>query len=466
MDTIIKRFLSSSPVVTIMGILFIVVILTYIIPSGEFAREIDPSNGVAVVVGDSFQMIEKEYLSVMDIFTSIHQGFVDASDIIFLCFFSSFYIRVITDCGAFYASIHYLIRKLGKRKKLIIPIMIVVVSLAGVTYGELEDIYPLIPLFVSTACLLQYDAIVGIAISGGAVMIGFAASAFNPYTIGVAQSIAGLPLYSGAWYRIIIYIVFISFYIWWVMRYAAKIRNSNTVDSLKHLNHNQVDNQVDYDESTPFTWRQKVVIFGFMFVVGFMIYGAMQLGWYFKEISALFIMGTLLSCFFLGYNGQKIVDTAIAGFKDILLGVMVIGLARSILVVLNMSLVIDTMIYYLYRLMILLPKALFPIGILFIQTITNFFIPSGSGQAAAIMPIMIPLADLLDVNRQVSILAFQMGDGYSNLIWPTGAIAVICGIGKVSLHKWYKFFLPFFLLMLILQCVFLIIANSIGYGHF
>lgn len=463
MDSVVKRFLSASPVATIMGILIFIVLLTYAIPSGEFLREINPDSGLVIVDGASYHQINKTYLSLMDVFTSIHQGFIDAADIIFLCFFSSFYIRVITDCGAFYAVIHSLIRKLGKNKRLMIPLMILAVSLAGVTYGELEDIFPLIPLFVTTAILLGYNAVVGVAISGGAVMIGFAASAFNPYTIGVAQNIAGLPLYSGYLYRLFIYAVFITLYIFWVMRYANKIDPEHNEDLERYAD--QIK-EMEKMKGTKLTGRHKLVIAGFLVVVGMMIYGAMQLGWYFKEISALFLMGALFSCILLGYKPQTIVDTALAGFKDILLGVMVIGLARSILVMLNASMVLDTVIYGLYQLMLLLPRVLFPIGILFIQTITNLFIPSGSGQAAAVMPIMIPLADLLEVNRQVSILAFQMGDGYSNLLWPTGAIAVVCGIGKVSLQRWYKFFLPFFMMIIILECIFLIAANAFGYGPF
>lgn len=463
MDSVVKRFLSASPVATIMGILILVVLMTYLVPSGEFVRELDPNTGLVVVDGATYHQIEKNYLSIMDVFTSIHQGFIDAADIIFLCFFSSFYIRVITDCGAFYAVIQNMIRKLGNKKKLMIPIMILAVSLAGVTYGELEDIYPLIPLFVTTSILLGYNAVVGVAISGGAVMIGFAASAFNPYTIGVAQNIAGLPLYSGYLYRLLIYVVFISLYIFWVMRYASRIDPEDNEDLERYAD--QIK-EMESAEGMQLTGQHKLVIGGFFVVVALMIYGAMQLGWYFKEISALFLMGALFSCVLLGYKPQTIVDTALNGFKDILLGVMVIGLARSILVMLNASLVLDTVIYGLYQVMLLLPKALFPIGILFIQTVTNLFIPSGSGQAAAVMPIMIPLADLLEVNRQVSILAFQMGDGYSNLLWPTGAIAVVCGIGKVSLQRWYKFFLPFFMVIILLECIFLIAANGFGYGPF
>ncbi|SHD77672.1 YfcC family protein [Schnuerera ultunensis] len=458
-----QSFLFSSPVTTIFMIFILVLLLTYIIPSGKFDREVDPQTGIEVVDGDSFQRIEKNYLGIMEIFGSIHQGFLDASDIIYLCFFSSFYIRVITDSGAFSGAIIALIKKLGNKKNLIIPIFIILISLAGFSYGETEDIYPLIPLFITTANMVGYDAIVGIAISGGAVMIGFAASAFNPYTIGVAQNIAELPFCSGATYRIIIYIVFVTLYILWVMRYAERISNGIMKSYVEDIYFDYTEENM---EERNFTFQQKIIMLGLVVVVGFMIYGAMARGWYFKEISALFIMGGLFSSVFLGYSSQKIVHTVVEGFKDIILGVIVIGLARSILVILSEGVIIDTIIYYLYNIMKNLPYHLYPVGMLFIQTILNLFIPSGSGQAAAVMPIMIPLADMHNINRQVAVLAFQMGDGFSNLIWPTAAISVICGIGKIPLERWYKFFLPFFYIMIVFQCIFIIVANVIGYGPF
>ncbi len=462
----IKKTLFASPVITIFFILLAAVALTYVVPSGVMEREINPITGLEMVDSSTISIVEKDYLGFMEVFGAIYQGFINASDIIFLCFFSSFYIRVLTDSGSFNGAIGALIRRVGNNKKLIIPIFIILISLTGFSYGETEDLYPLIPMFISTSILVGYDEIVGIAISGGAVVIGFAASAFNPYTVGVAQGIAELPLFSGALYRTIIYFVLITLYIWWVMRYAKKISN-NTV-RLKMGNDSETDSDDSHIivQSNQFTTRQKIIVWGLFTIVLLMIYGAMNLGWYFKEIASLFLAGGLISAVIAGYGSLEIVEKVTEGFKDIMLGVVVIGLARSIMVVLDEALIIDTIIFALYNALSVIPNILQPVGMLIIQMFINLFIPSGSGQAAAIMPIMIPLADLSNVNRQIAVLAFQMGDGFSNLIWPTGAIAVICGIGKVPLDRWYKFFLPFFAIMVLLQMFFLIMASIIDYGPF
>ena len=455
----------SSPVVIIFLIYVAVACLTYIIPSGEYVRRLNEATGITEIQGDSFLYVDNQYMNFMDFFRGIHEGFVDASDIIFMCFFSCFYIRVINEAGAFDAGIGALIKRFGANSKYMLPIIIVVVSLAGYSYGEAEDIYPLIPLFVATAIKVGYDDVMGVAISGGAVMIGFSASAFNPYTIGVAQKIAELPLYSGALLRTGIYVVFIALYIWWVMRYGKKLLLQGAGGN-GFLAANQEGRNLQKAEAQEFTTKHKFILLGFMAVVFMMIFGALKFGWYFTEISALFIIGALGTCVFQRYSPTKTVQLLLGGMQDILIGATVIGLARGILVIMTKALVIDTVVYGLFNAVQMLPRFFFPVGMLIVQTILNFAIPSGSGQAATIMPIMVPLADLLNVNRQVGVLAFQMGDGFSNLIWPTAAVSVMCSIAKVPLQRWYKFFVPFFLILFALMCVILVMADWLNYGPF
>lgn len=455
----------SSPVIMVFLIYTLVFFLTFSIPSGEYVREVNAVTGITEIQGSSFHYVEKQYMNFMDFFRGLHLGFVEASDIIFMCFFSCFYIRVINESGAFDAGIGAVLRRFRKKSKYMLPAIIIIVSLAGYSYGEAEDIYPLIPLFVATAIKVGYDDVVGVAISGGAVMMGFSASAFNPYTIGVAQKIAELPLYSGALYRSFIYVFFMALYIWWVMRYGKKLL-AKGAGGYGSLAAPQEPGAPDQTGVPAFTTQHKVILLGFAAVVAFMIYGAMNLGWYFTEISALFIIGALATCAYKRYSPTKTVELLLGGMQDILLGVLVIGLARGILVIMSRAVVIDTVVYGLFNAVQLLPRVLFPIGMLLVETILNFVIPSGSGAAATIMPIMVPLADLLGVNRQVAVLAFQMGDGFSNLIWPTAGISVLCSLAKVPLQKWYKFFVPFFLIVLVLMCTLLIAADMMSYGPF
>lgn len=455
----------ATPVAMLFLIYIAVVILTYIIPSGEYTRVFNEVTQSTTIVGDSFRYVSKSYLNIMDIFRGIHEGFVDASDIIYMCFFVGFYIRVINTSGAFDAAIGNLLKRFGVKNRYALPVITIIISLFGYSIGEAEGIYPLIPLFVATAIKMGYDDVVGLAISGGAIMIGFSSSAFNPYTIGVAQKIAELPLYSGALYRTLIYIVFVSLYIWWMMRYASKIASQNAGLTKATMSQKYATNLEKMDIQ-PFTIRHKVILGGFLAIIILIVYGAVTFGWYFTEISALFIAGGIFTCIYQRYSAQEISKLLVDGISDILIGVVIIGLARSILVIMSKAVILDTIVYGSFKAISVLPRFLLPIGMLLFQTLLNFTIPSGSGQAAAIMPIMVPLADLLDVNRQVAVLAFQMGDGFSNLLWPTASITAMCSIGKVSLNKWYKFFIPIFLVMAVIMCAFLIIADLSNYGPF
>ena len=453
----------SSPIATIFFVFLLIVICSYFIPAGQFDRTVDPVSGITIVDGESYHTVDKVYLTPLGIFECIFQGFIDASDIIMLCFFSSFYIRVITESGSFTGAISSLIHFLGRRKNLILPLMIIAVSLCGFSYGETEDIYPLVPLFVATSIMVGYDGMIGVAISGGAVSLGFAASAFNPYTLGVAQQIAELPMFSGAWFRSILYVILLVLYIWWVMRYASRLEKGKIKSLVSDIDYSDL---MDTKHHFDFGWKQKTIMIGFAVIVLCMIYGAMTLGWYFKEIGALFLMGGVFSALLMRYNTKQFVALVVEGFRDIMLGVVAIGLARSILVAMTDTLIIDTVVYTLFLAVRALPQALLPVGMFFVQMLINFFIPSGSAQASASMPIMIPMVDLLEINRKVSVLAFQLGDGFSNLIWPTSSIAIMCGLGRFSLQRWYKFFGPFFGAMLLLACCTLFLANAIPLGPF
>lgn len=460
-----KKSILDMPIATIFLIYLVVVLLTFVVPSGEFQRFVDDATGITLIDAESFNFITKKYIGFMGVFTSMFNGFAQAVDIILLCFFSSFYIRVLTVSGAFKGSISALILKLGNKKKLVLPLLMLVISLAGFTYGETEDLYPLMVLFVSTAIMLGYDGLTGLAISAGPVVIGFSTSAFNPYTVGYAQQIAELPLYSGAWFRTIMYIIMISAYIWWVMRYTNALESGKIKSYVEDIDYSSIHDS-EAELHSEFTGKHKVLMLLLVAVITAMIIGASKFGWYFTEIGALFLMGGIFSSMIMRYSMEENVTNFIEGFKDIMMGVIVIGLARSILVVMQETMIIDSVIHFLFQGVKFLPNVLVPVGMLIVQTITNFFIPSGSGQAAASMPIMTPLADMLAVNRQVAVLAFQLGDGLANLLWPTCAIAVFCGLSNVPLQRWYKLFIPFYVIMLILSSVFLVVAQIMQLGPF
>ena len=212
-----------------------------------------------------------------------------------------------------------------------------------------------------------------------------------------------------------------------------------------------------------FTAKHKLLMLGMVVTVITIVYGSLKLGWYINEMSGVFIISGILSSVIGGKRPEGIATDLITSISEMTVAMVVVGLSRTILVIMQNGVIIDTVIHGMNSMMQGLPTWATGEMMLVVQNILNFFIPSGSGQAAAIMPIMIPLADLTELNRQIAVLAYQFGDGFSNLLWPTGACAIMCGIAKIPMGKWYKFFLPIFGIMFLLQSFFVILAVFIGY---
>ena len=423
-----KKFTFPSSPLVLFIIVILVAILTYIVPAGQYQYVTDAS-GNSIVDPTSFQYVEQNPLNPFRVFVAIQEGFIDGAQIIFLILAGYFWVYSVMRSSAFTAMIHTLLSGSGKRNKMIIPICILIFALAGSTYGEMETVYGLIPIFVTLAIALGYDALVGVCMCMGAVAVGFASATTNPFTIGIAQSYANLPMFSGLAYRWIIFAAFVGTYIIFVMWYAARIKKNPERGLLYGLDFSAF--QVDLEQREKFTTTHKIVLLGMVVTILVIIYGSLNLGWYINEMAG---------------------------------AVVVVGLSRTILVIMSQGMIIDTVIYALSTLLNGLPTWATAEMMLVAQNIINFFIPSGSGQAAAIMPIMVPLADLTGVNRQIAVLAYQFGDGYSNLLWPTAACTVMCGIAKVPLGKWYRFFLPLFGIMFVLQMFFIFVATLINYS--
>ena len=415
-----------------------------------------------MVDAESFEYTDQSPISPFRLFVAIQEGFIDGAQIIFLILFGYFWVYSILQTGAFTAMINKLLNSKARDSKLFIPIVMIVFALAGSTYGEFETVYGLIPIFVALAIALGYDALVGLSMSAMAVAVGFASATTNPFTIGIAQSYADLPIFSGLLYRWIIFVVFVGVSILFVMRYAAKIKKDPTKSLVYGLDFSSF--KVDTESHTEFTTRHKVLMVGMIVTVATIVVGSLKLGWYINEMAGVFIISGVLSSIIGGKGPEGIINNLTDSIKDMIVAIVVVGLSRTILIIMQEGVIIDSVVHGLSTLLNNLPGWLTAEMMLVVQNILNFFIPSGSGLAAAIMPIMVPLADLTDVNRQIAVLAYQFGDGYSNLIWPTAAAAIMCGIAKIPLGKWYRYFLPLFGIMFILQSFFIIFATVINYS--
>lgn len=251
----------------------------------------------------------------------------------------------------------------------------------------------------------------------------------------------------------------------YVLRYANKVKK----DPLKSLisDCDFSDFKIKGDRlKTEFTTMRKLTLLALVVGIGIMAYGLINLGWYINEVAAIFFGITIAVGLINRWRFNELANRFVAGLSKGVLSALVVGFARGVLVVLNKGNIVDTIVYGATQILQQLNLYLSGIGMLIFQTILNFLIPSGSGQAAVSMPIMTPLADLIGMKRQIAVLIFQFGDGFSNLIWPTGFLLIACSIGKIPLNKYYKWFLPLFGLLFIIQICIIFFAISIGYGPF
>ena len=457
-----KKFQFPSSTLMLFIIIVVVTILTYIVPAGQYQYVLDEATGYEVVDGDSFAYVDQAPVSPFKLFVAIQEGFINGAQIIFLILFGYFWVYSVMQTGAFTAMINTLLNGRAKDSKLFIPISMLVFALAGSTYGEFETVYGLIPIFVALAIALGYDALVGLCMCGMAVAVGFASATTNPFTIGIAQTFGQLPMFSGLAYRWIIFVVFYLVSVALVMRYANKIKKDPTKSLLYGMDYSAF--QVERDENMEFTGRHKILMVGMVITVGTIVYGSLNLGWYINEMSAVFIISGILSSLIGGKRPEGICKDLITSLSEMTVAMVVVGMSRAIMVIMQNGIILDTVIHGMNSLMDGLPAWGTGIAMLIVQNILNFFIPSGSGQAAAIMPIMIPLADLSELNRQIAVLAYQFGDGFSNLLWPTASCTIMCGIAKIPMGKWYKFFLPIFAIFFVLQVIFIVIAVAMNYS--
>ncbi len=280
----------------------------------------------------------------------------------------------------------------------------------------------------------------------------------------MAQKIAELPFGSGWQFRILIFLAFQLLAIFYVMRYAARVKSNPDLSVVKgvHFPMGEGVNETLIRDH-PFTGRHQLSALCLVLTVLFVVVGTTQWGWYLDELAALFIVMMVVVGLINGYSLNRIAELFVEAVGRVALGALVVGVARSLTLVMTEGKIIHTVIYWASGVVADLSHSLAAVGMLVGQNLLNFFIPSGRGQAAASMPIMVPLADTLEIKRQVAVLAFQFGDGFSNLIWPT-AVATECGLMGIPIQRWYRFMVPLFLLMFVLQVIFMLVAVAINFG--
>jgi uncharacterized ion transporter superfamily protein YfcC len=461
-----NKFPHSITIISI--ILFVFTLLTWFIPAGEFDRESIKINGIEkqVIIQDSYKQIESVPQSYQ-IFLAPIKGFTSAADIIAFILLVGGAFSIINKTGAINSGLMQIIKLVEKKNSLrsfVIPLIMFLFSVAGATFGMAEEVLVFIMITIPLSYALGYDSLVGIAIPFVGAGVGFASAFLNPFTVGIAQGIAGIsPLFSGLEVRLAVWIVFTIISIFYVSKYAKKVYN-NPEKGLFSISIDEVDSNV---KEIIFNSKHKFVLFLLFVSMIALIVGVNVFGWYINEISALFVLLGILSAFTFKFSSNQTITSFLEGAKDMITPVIIIALAKGVLIIAEDGKIIDTILYYFANMSEGLPKLITVEIIFFLQSILNFFVPSGSGQAALTMPILSPLSEVLGVHKQTTVLAYQFGDGLSNFIIPTSGVTMgILEIAKVPYNKWLKWILPLFFILVFTAMTILAVLSYINLWDF
>lgn len=461
-----ERFKVPNSLVLLFGLVILVSMLTYIIPAGAFDQVKDEKTGKMLVLAGTYHTIEGNPTTPFEVFTSIPRGMEEAGYIIFFLLIIGGAFKVLQATGAVESGIGHLVKNMQGKEKLIIPVIMVVFCVGGAILGVAEESLAFMPMIVALCLALGFDSIVGTAILLLSSAAGYAGAMLNPFTVGVAQGIAGLPLFSGMGFRIIAFGIFTVVTIAYVMIYAARIQKNPKLSSMYEIDllRRKAYNQEDLPK---FTIRHKLVLLSLLAGVVFLAYGVMKLGFYITELGAIFLIVGIVAGIVGGMKLETIADEFVKGASDLLFACLIIGFARAMLVVMKDANIMDTVINACANTIQGLPTSISAVGMMFVQSIISVIIPSGSGQAAVSIPIMAPIGDVLGITRQTTVLAYQFADAFSNVLTPTsGFFMAAIAMSGISWTKWAKWFLPLFLLWFVIGAILVIVAVNIGYGPF
>ncbi len=465
-----KNFLSKfcNTYFLVFCIMLVMAALTWFVPAGEYERI--EQNGRTVAVAGSFHSVEQSPQGLGQALQAPIKGFNQCAEIIAFILVVGALFTVIERTGA----ISTLIKKVSfffaqnpKYRIFFIPTCMFLFSLCGAVFGMEEETLIFIPIFIPLALSLGYDTLVGMSIPFIGAFTGFSSAFVNPFTVGIAQTIAELPMYSGWQYRVVVWVIFTSvvaaFFTW----YGEKIRKHPSksltakMDVVRRAELNIV-NDVVVDETFRLTRAHKLVFLSFAAGMGVLFYGIIKYQWYMTEIAAVFLGVAIAAAYFGKLKLNEATDAILAGAQSMIGVCILMALARSIVIIAADGHILDTFLHTMTKGLGNLHPILASQAMFVVQTVLNFFIASGSGQAVLTMPIMIPLGDLVDVSRQTVILAFQFGEGWGNPIIPTAPVTMgALALAGISYTSWVKWFAKLEVILITLSLLLLIPAYYI-----
>ena len=449
-----RRFPDS--LVLLFALIVLAQLATYVLPAGEFERD-----GRRVVPGTYQSVGDAVVLPPFRFLTAIPEGLGAAQDIIFFVFIVGGVIGVVRATGAVDALIGAAIRHFGDRPGTLVTGMVLLFALGSSTVGMAEEYMPFVPILVTMCLALKMDAVVAVGLIYVGAGVGYGCAALNPFTVLIAQDIAGVELTSGQGFRWLLLVLCAAVGVHHIWRYAGRLRADPAASLV---------GDVDYSTGfagpgdVDFTVRRVAVVAVFLIAILVFVYGVAVWGWYLSELSAVFLSLALLAALVAGLAPSTVATEFCKGAAELTTTALLIGFARTIEVVLSDGRVIDTVINALSQPLQLLPRTVAAVGMLGVQTVCNFFIPSGSGQAYVTMPIMAPLADLTDLSRQTAVLAYQFGDGFTNMVVPTNALLMgMLALGRIPYQRWLRFVGPLLVKLYVVAISALLVAVWSGY---
>ena len=376
---------------------------------------------------------------------------------------------ILNGTGAIDNGMSNVVRAMKGKELLMIPVCMLVFGCGSAFCANFEEFLAFVPLVLACCLAMGFDSLTAVGIIFCAAASGYGGAITNAFTTGVAQSIAGLPMFSGMNLRVPLFLCLLAVSICYVTWHARRVKKNPTLSPTYELDRVTAQSvALETENVQPLTGRQKIVLVVFILGIAFTVYGIVVRGFYIDELSAIFLAIGIVGGLIGGLRPSEICDHFEKGCVNMLFPCLMVGLANSVVILLQEASIMDPIIHFLSGLLNGLHPTLAACGMFVVQDLFSVLVPSGSGQAAITMPIMAPLADMLGITRQTSVLAFQLGDAFTNVMAPTGGeiLAALAMCGGVSFKKWAKYLFPLFLMWWVVAFIFLAIAVQIGYGPF
>jgi len=402
--------------------------LTWILPAGSFDRRDDASTGRRVVVAGTYHAVPRAPVGLLGAATAVPRGFAAAAEVIAVVLFVGGAWVVVDRLGTLPALVDVIVARFGERGLWAVPIVCIFFAAMGALENMQEEIIPLVPVLLVLGAGLGVDAIVVVAMSAGAAMIGSAFGPTNPFQAGIALKLAQLSPVDGGGLRLVMFVAALAAWIAWTLRHATRNRVVAPASGSRR------------DTPKRLPARHALILVIALAPMAAYVYGALRLDWGFNELSGMFVLATLVAGLVGGMTLTQTITTYLEGASSLVSAALLIGVARSISLVLEDGRVVDTILNGLASPLGGLPRIAAALLQIPVQSLIHLAVPSVSGQAVLAMPLFVPLADLLGLSRQVPVLAYQTGAGLSELFWPTnGALMAVLLAAGVPFQRWVRF---------------------------